>query len=102
MWPLPVEELFSVGRSTAEKLVKAHIITIGDLANSDLSRVQRIVGVKFGQQIHDYANGIDPSPVSAAMEEAKGYSISTTLEEDVTSTEQAHQVLLALADSVTA
>lgn len=102
MWPLPVGELFSVGRSTAEKLVKARIITIGDLANSDLSRVQRIVGVKLGQQIHDYANGVDPSPVLAAPEEAKGYSISTTLEEDVVSAEQAYQVLLALADSVTA
>ena len=64
--------------------------------------MQRIVGVKMGKQIHDYANGIDDSPVLAAPEEAKGYSISTTLEEDVVTTEQAHKVLLALTDSVTA
>ena len=56
----------------------------------------------MGKQIHDYANGIDDSPVLAAPEEAKGYSISTTLEEDVVTTEQAHKVLLALTDSVTA
>ena len=47
-------------------------------------------------------NGIDGSPVLAAPEEAKGYSISTTLEEDVVTTEQAHKVLLALTDIVTA
>ena len=102
MWPLPVRELFTVGASTAEKLEKARIRTIGDLANTDLSRVQKLVGMKLGQQIHDYANGIDPSPVLAAPEEAKGYSISTTLEEDVVTAEQAHAVLLALSDSVTA
>ena len=72
------------------------------MANTPLERVQRIVGVKMGKQIHDYANGIDYSPVLAAPEEAKGYSISTTLEEDVVTTEQANKVLLALTDSVTA
>ena len=51
LWPLPVRELFTVGASTAEKLEKSRIRTIGDLANSDLSAIQRIVGVKMGQQI---------------------------------------------------
>ena len=58
--------------------------------------------MQFAKSTHPYANGIDPSPVLAEPEEVKGYSISTTLEEDVVSTEQAHKVLLALADSVTA
>ena len=102
MWPMRVGELYSVGHSSAEKLEKAKIKTIGDLANTEIARVQRIVGMKMGKQIHDYANGIDPSPVLAAPEEAKGYSISTTLEEDVTKSEQAYKVLLALSDSVTA
>ena len=102
MWPLPIRELFSVGASTAEKLEKARIKTIGDLANTPLERVQKIVGVKLGKQIHDYASGIDDSPVLEAPEEAKGYSISTTLEEDIVTKEQAYKVLLALSDSVTA
>ena len=102
MWPLPVRELFSVGASTAEKLERAKIRTIGDLANTPLERVQKVVGIKLGKQIHDYANGIDDSPVLSAPEEAKGYSISTTLEEDVVTAEQAHKVLLALTDSVAA
>ena len=102
MWPLPVNELFTVGSSTAAKFKQAKIMTIGDLAHADLARVQKIVGMKMGKHIHDYANGIDPSPVLSEPEEAKGYSISTTLEEDVKIAAQAYPVLLALADSVTA
>lgn len=102
MWPLPIRELFSVGHSTAEKLMKARIPTIGDLAQAPPERIQRIVGVKLGGLIWDYANGIDPSPVLSCPEAAKGYSNSTTLEQDVRTTAQADRVLLALATSVAA
>ena len=102
MWSLPVGELFTVGGATADKLRHAKIMTIGDLAHTDLAKVQKIVGVKMGRHIHEYANGIDPSLVLAEPEEAKGYSISTTLEDDVRKATQAYPVLLALADSVTA
>jgi len=100
LWPLPVRTLFSVGRATAERLEEAHIATIGDLAKTDPQRLKRLVGVKFGQQIYEYANGIDNSPVLSEREDAKGYSISTTLENDIKTTETAYKVLLALADSV--
>lgn len=102
MWPLPIGDLFTVGGATADKLRHAKIMTIGDLAHADLRKVQKIVGMKMGQQIHAYANGMDPSPVLAEPEEVKGYSISTTLENDIKKAEQAYPVLLALADSVTA
>ncbi|MBR5872823.1 MAG: DNA polymerase IV [Oscillospiraceae bacterium] len=102
MWPLPVKELFSVGHSTAEHLESAGIKTIGDLANCDLKSLKALIGDKIGKQIFDYANGIDPSPVLEEPEEAKGYSISTTLEEDVVRIEEANKILLALADSVSA
>ena len=83
MWKLPVRELFSVGASTAARLERSHIYTVGDLARRSVKAVQAIVGVKFGELIHAYANGVDNSPVSSQTEEAKGYSISTTLEDDV-------------------
>ena len=102
LWPLPVGELFSVGRATAGRLEKARIRTVGDLAHTDVKRVQDLVGVKLGGQLHAFANGIDDSPVLAQPEEAKGYSISTTLEEDVTTAARANQILLALSDSVAA
>ena len=102
MWKLPVRDLFSVGASTASKLEKSYIYTIGDLARRSERSVQAIVGVKLGELIHAYANGIDESPVSAEHEDAKGYSISTTLENDLTSMADARAVLLMLSDSVSA
>lgn len=53
LWPLPVGDLYSVGRKTAEKLNAARIRTIGDLAASDLAHIQKIVGIKMGKLIHD-------------------------------------------------
>lgn len=100
LWSLPVRALFSVGGSTADRLERASIRTIGQLAQCDLETVQSLVGAKLGRQIHDYANGIDDSPVTAEESESKCYSISTTLAEDITSHEDAYRVLLALADSV--
>lgn len=102
MWPLPVGELFTVGKATAERLIQARIETIGALAHTDPEQLTRMFGPKLGSHLHRYANGISNSPVLAEPEEAKGYSISTTLEDDVETAEAAHHILLALADSVTA
>ncbi|MBR2329608.1 MAG: DNA polymerase IV, partial [Clostridia bacterium] len=102
MWPLPVGELYTVGSATAEKLRREYITTIGDLANADVNRLKAILGQKQGQHVHNYANGIDDSPVLAEPEEAKGYSNSTTTAKDVVSSDSAYKILLALADSVAA
>jgi DNA polymerase-4 len=102
MWPLPVGELFSVGGNTASRLRRERIATIGDLARMPLPSLRALVGNKAGQQLHNYANGLDDSPVLAEPEEAKGYSISTTLEDDVRSAEDAKRILLVLSDSVSA
>ena len=99
-WPLPVGDLFLVGHATRERLARAYIKTIGDLARADLESVQALIGKKLGRLLHDYANGIDDSPVASQPEELKGYGNSTTLEEDVTDAEAAHSILLALSDSV--
>ena len=102
MWPLPVGELFTVGKATAERLRQARIETIGDLAHTDPALLERMFGPKMGRHLHRYANGISNSPVLAEPEEAKGYSISTTLEDDVETAEAAYHILLALADSIAA
>ena len=102
MWPMPVRELFSVGKATAERLEGANIRTIGELAAMEPERVQFLLGKKMGSMLLDYANGIDNSAVLAEPEEAKGYSNSTTLETDITDLEQANVILLALSDSVSA
>ena len=99
LWNLPVRELFTVGASTAEKLERACVNTVGELAGLDIAILKSIVGAKLGEQLHAFANGIDDSEVLDCPERAKGYSNSTTLAEDITSIEDAHNILLALADA---
>jgi DNA polymerase-4 len=99
LWPLPVGELYSVGRATADKLQRQGIKTIGVLASLDPSLLVAMVGEKQGMQLHEFANGRDDSPVRAHGEAAKGYSNSVTLSENITTLEAAHGVLLSLVDS---
>ncbi len=102
LWHLPVRELFSVGINTAQKLEHACIYTIGDLARLDVHILQSMIGAKFARQLHDFANGIDDTPVLECPEKAKGYSNSTTLENDITTLDEANKILLALADTTAA
>ena len=74
LWPLDIGELFFVGSATAGKLRKCGIRTIGDLASSDRSMIADLLG-KHGGEIHDYANGLDETPVLLYENRAKAKSI---------------------------
>ena len=99
MWPLPVSELFFVGKATAKKLFGVGIKTIGELAASDPIWLKSILK-KHGEVIWGFANGIDLSPVLDKPLANKGYGNSTTTPYDVTDIETADRVLLALAETV--
>lgn len=100
MWPLPIEDLFFVGRATLPKLNKLNIFTIGDLANYDLNIIKNIFK-SHGVMIWNYANGIDNSEVRKSNRvETKSIGNSTTLPFDVKDKETAHKILLSLAETV--
>ena len=100
MWPLPVGDLFMVGRQTRKKLFEMNIITIGDLAKADRKFLCGRLK-SFGNLIWCYANGIDESPVhSGYYLQMKGIGNSTTIKFDVTETKTAYKVLLSLTESV--
>ena len=101
MWPLDVQELFYCGRATASKLRRIGINSIGEIAQSDLATIQAVLKPAQGRLIHNYANGIDDSPVVAQTSEVqKGVGNSTTLPRDVSSKQEVHEVLLALSERV--
>ena len=62
VWPLPVNELLYVGRSTKKKLENRAIYTIGDLAKRDVYDLKLLLGV-WGETLHCFANGLDSAPV---------------------------------------
>lgn len=100
LWPLPVSELFMVGRATTRKLCQCNITTIGDLARADVNFLRSILK-SHGQLVHDYANGIDPSPVIINGEvEQKGLGNSLTLPYDATTKKELFLEALALCERV--
>ena len=102
MWPLPVEDLFMVGRATKPKLNKLNIYTIGELASYDYDILLRVFK-SFGKTLYQYANGIDDSKVrSEARGNIKGMGNSTTIAYDIDTVDEALKVLLSLAETTAA
>ncbi len=99
-WPLPVKEMYGIGRKTSEKLNQMGIQTIGELVKLDVNLLVKTFG-KFGNEIHLHANGIDDSPVLARMaDDMQSIGRSTTLPEDISNIEKAKLVLMELADDI--
>lgn len=99
LWPLSVDDLFFVGHSTAAKLHRLGIHTIGELAQTDV-RILTYHFKKHGEVIHDYANGRDVNILTDHHIANKGYGNSTTLSYDVTDRETARRILLSLCETV--
>ena len=99
MWPLPVEDLFFVGKATSAKLHTLGIHTIGDFAKSDRNMLYSHMK-STGDTIWKFANGIDEVVTGRKNQEAKGYSNETTLAHDVTEQEEAEEILLGLVEQV--
>lgn len=100
MWPLPIRELFFVGGFAAKKLESLGLHTIGDVAACDVHVLKSLLGEKYASLIHDYACGIDPSPVEQRDPIGKSYGNSITLSRDVDDLETACSVILSLSETV--
>lgn len=99
MHPLPIGDLFGVGKKSSEKLKKIGIKTIGNLAHTTPEHLYPYFKNQSIKLI-EMANGIDMSEVISAKEENKGISNSTTLEKDVTSKVELYQVLESISNNV--
>jgi DNA polymerase-4 len=99
LWPLPTQELFFVGRATAEKLSRMGIETVGQLARADPGFLQKKLH-KQGLVVWQYANGRDAGMLTPETPANKGYGNSFTTPTDVTKRDYACQVLLSLCETV--
>lgn len=99
MWPLPIEDLFLVGKSTARTLHTMGIHTIGELARTSPDILKSRLKSQ-GLTVWNYANGRDSERILDHSQPAKGYGNSLTLSYDVTDSKTAHYVLLSLCETV--
>lgn len=101
LWPLDIRDLFFVGKATADKLQGIGIHTIGQLAESDRHTVTALLG-KQGGIIHDYANGLDQTPVSRfdEREDVKSIGNGSTFRRNLEGIQDIRTAVIALSDTV--
>lgn len=99
MWPLPVGDLYGVGKMSVPKLIGIGINTIGDLAHADSNKLY----IYFKNQtthLINKANGIDDSIVDSSTWIPKGIGNEITLDKDLRNKDLAYNYLMQLSDKV--
>lgn len=99
LWPLPVGELFMVGRASCRKLQSMGITTIGQLAAAD-PRQLKLHLHKQGEMIWNFANGRWDQQVSDEVSLNKGYGNSLTTSRNVCDTDKAKTIILSLCETL--
>lgn len=101
VWNSPCSDLLFVGPATTKKLAAYGIYTIGDLAVSDINFLRSVFG-KNGEILHNFANGLDMSPVRHMNDEraVKSVGNSTTTPRDMINDDDVKTVLTVLGESV--
>ena len=100
LWPLPVREMYGVGKQTEQRLKDYAIYKIGDIANSNPEFLKSNFG-KYGEELYKLSRGIDNSPVVPnPIYDSKSISRSTTLPFDTNDIEYIKYILMSLAEEV--
>ena len=101
VFPLDVGELLYVGKATKKRLNQRGIFTIGELAQTPISKLQSWLG-KWGQYLWVYANGLDISPVENDGNKplVKSVSNGTTSYRDLENDNDVKIITFALAESI--
>ncbi len=92
LWPLPIGDLYMVGKATAATLIKLNIRTIKDLANADDNLLHRY----FKNQVtylKNASHGIDYGEVMTTKTKNKCISVSQTLIKDSDDIEKLKKIL---------
>jgi len=97
--PLPVKELWGIGKRTTERLETLGIRTCGDLGRAPVSMLRNKFGI-LGERLKAMGMGLGPSEVHAEEEEVKSVGHSRTLSEDVTTLQEIGQALFQLSEKV--
>ena len=99
MYPLPIEELYGVGKSSSKKLRELHINTIGDLANTNPNFLYKYFKNQTEKLINS-AKGIDDSIINVKRSESECISNSTTISYNLNSLEEIYKYLYPLVENV--
>ncbi|NTW71829.1 MAG: DNA polymerase IV [Eubacteriaceae bacterium] len=101
VWPLPVSDLFYVGRATDKKLSRYGIRSIGELAKAPRDFLRSTLG-KNGEMLWFFANGEDQSRVmkNDFYSPVKSIGHGTTCTSDLENNDEVWKVMLHLTQDI--
>ncbi|XQE83722.1 DNA polymerase Y family protein [Streptomyces microflavus] len=95
----PASALPGIGPKTARTLARYGITFVGDIADTHLPTLQRILGVTAARQAHDRAHGIDERPVVPGAA-PKSLGAGHRFDRDELDPEQHHRTMLRLVQEL--
>lgn len=98
LWPLDAGLLWGLGKKAKAALNESGIITIGDLAKTDVREIIKLFG-KNGVAFWHLANGMDDRGIEAERE-AKSISNEITFENDTSDKMEIISALISLCEKV--
>lgn len=101
LYPLPVTDMFFVGRNTASHLQRLGVFTIGDAAALDAAVLECELG-KFGAELYRNLHGLDISAVkpSTYIHVNKSVGNGITFKHDLTTDGEVRTCVYLLSDKV--
>ena len=102
IWPLPIEDMFGIGKKSAPRLKQMGIKTIGDLANRLNEKDPATLAAlgKFSEELTLWVNGYGSDKVEVEEWDPKSIGNSTTLKEDTDSMNVIKETFMMLANEV--
>lgn len=100
IFPLPIDDMYGIGKKNAPRLHQLGIHTIGDLAKDDSYEVKKTLG-KFYYVLKDWAIGKGDDHVETEPWDPKSIGHSSTFLEDTEDYEEIKKLLLDLTKEVT-
>ena len=97
--PQPITALWGVGASSAERLERLGLRTIGDVADAPFNALERALGPASARHLHELAHGRDPRAVTPERQE-KTIAHEVTFERDLADPAAIDRELLRLAERV--
>lgn len=102
LYPLPIEDMFGIGKKSAPRLRHIGIKTIGDLAdalNNNDEKVLNILG-KFSSELKSWIDGYGSDEIITEWDDPKSIGNSTTLAEDTNQYDVIKSTLEMLAEEI--
>ena len=92
LWPLPIKDMFGIGKKTFPKLEKIGVKTIGDLARNESEEVKKILGKSYNV-FKSWAHGYGSDEVITEYQDPKSIGNSTTFLFDTDDYEEIRNML---------